>query len=49
MAMINVKLDDVLRRRFKMLCAEKDVTMRDEIVWLITRDIEHQTKAKQKK
>ena len=47
--MINLKLDDELGLLFNVVCADKDVTMRDEFIYLITRDIEQYKKAKKAK
>ena len=49
MANINLKLPDDLRRLFKSACAERDVNMTQQIIYLITRDIEQHTKAKKVK
>ena len=47
MANINIrKIPDDLRRLFKLACVERGVNMTEQIIYLITRDIEQHKKAK---
>ncbi len=40
------KIDPELRNHFKAICARKGVTMRDELIRLIEREVEKDAKGK---